>query len=85
MSNPDTITATAAEIARQFAHYADIALTKPVIVTRNGRERNVILSIDAYHRLLSRSRVAYRAEDTPDEFMDEIDRLIASLPDAEGK
>ena len=85
MAHPEPLKATAAEIARQFSHYADVALTQPVIVTKNGRERNVILSIDAYRRLLQRDRVAYKAEDTPDVFMDEIDRLIGSLPEASAK
>lgn len=74
------VKATAADVARQFSHFADIALISPVIVTKNGRERNVLLSIDEYNRLLLRHRVAYRAEETPDEFMKEIDNLIEALP-----
>lgn len=81
MSHNDPVRATAADVARQFSHFTDLALTTPVIVTRNGRERSVILSIDDYHRLLSRSRTAYKAEDTPDIFLREIDKLIDALPE----
>lgn len=82
MSSNAPIRAAAGEIARQFSRFTDMALTNPVIVTKNGRERNVILSIDEYHRLIQRDRAVYKAEDTPAVFMSEIDKLIESLPEA---
>ena len=39
-------TATAGELVRQFSHYSDLALADPVIVTKNGRPRNVLISVD---------------------------------------
>lgn len=82
VSHENPIKATAAEVARQFSHFTDVALNGPVIVTKNGRERNVLLSIEDYNRLMMRTRTVYRAEDTPEIFMVEIDTLIASLPEA---
>lgn len=79
LSQSQPVKATAAAIARQFSHFADLALLSPVIVSKNGRERNVILSIDEYNRLMKRDRVSYRNEDTPELFMNDIDNLISEL------
>lgn len=35
----------ASELQKQFGHYQDKALVEPVFVTRNGRERAVLLSV----------------------------------------
>jgi PHD/YefM family antitoxin component YafN of YafNO toxin-antitoxin module len=37
------ITVTAAEFQRHFGRYQDEALTQPVAITRNGRERLVMI------------------------------------------
>lgn len=46
----------AGEFQRHIGHYQDIALTQPVGVTRNGRERTVMISAEEYHRLKRRDR-----------------------------
>ncbi len=46
----------AAEFQRHIGHYQDVALTQPVAVTRNGRERTVMISAEEYHRLKRRDR-----------------------------
>jgi prevent-host-death family protein len=46
----------AGEFQRHIGRYQDIALTQPVGVTRNGRERTVLISADEYHRLKRRDR-----------------------------
>ena len=46
----------AAEFQRNIGRYQDIALTQPVAVTRNGRERTVLISADEYRRLKRRDR-----------------------------
>jgi PHD/YefM family antitoxin component YafN of YafNO toxin-antitoxin module len=38
------------------------ALTRPVAITRNGRERLVMISVDEYRRLRRRSREVIRVE-----------------------
>ncbi len=50
------ITVSSAEFQRNFGRYQDVALTEPVAITRNGRERVVVLSVDEYHRLKQRDR-----------------------------
>ena len=54
---------TSADFGRKIGHYQDKALVEPVMVTRNGRERVVLLSADEYKRLKRRDREALRAED----------------------
>jgi len=57
------VTVSSAEFQRNFGRYQDVALTEPVAVTRNGRERIVILSADEYHRLKKRDRQVMGIED----------------------
>ncbi len=68
-------TASAAEIVRQFSHFSDLSLTNPVFVTKNGRPRNVLLSLEEYQRLKSRDRVAVIAADIPDTFIPHLEAL----------
>lgn len=46
----------AGEFQRHIGRYQDMALTQPVAVTRNGRERTVLISAEEYHRLKRRDR-----------------------------
>ena len=46
----------AAEFQRNIGRYQDLALTQPVAVTRNGRERTVMISIEEYQRLAGTRR-----------------------------
>jgi hypothetical protein len=50
------IKVSAAEFQRNIGRYQDLALTQPVAVTRNGRERTVMISIGEYLRLKRRDR-----------------------------
>ncbi len=72
---PDHTTTTAGELVRQFAHYSDVALSHPVVVTRNGRPRNVLLSFAEYERLKRRDQQAFLAADTPERFLPSIEEL----------
>lgn len=74
-SNLEKVTASAGEVVRQFSHYSDVALAKPVIVTKNGRPRNVLLSVEEYERLKSRDQQAFRAADTPERFLSDLKSL----------
>src|SRR5271157_5113557 len=56
MSTDDAVTVSAAEFHRNAGVYQDIALTKPVTITKNGRERTVLLSAQEYARLKRRDR-----------------------------
>ncbi|NDE35759.1 MAG: type II toxin-antitoxin system Phd/YefM family antitoxin [Gammaproteobacteria bacterium] len=50
------ITITSVEFQRHFGRYQDEALKEPVSITRNGRERIVVLSVEEYNRLKRRDR-----------------------------
>jgi prevent-host-death family protein len=80
MAEADRVTTTAGELVRQFAHFSDVALTRPVVVTRNGRPRNVLLSITEYNRLKSRDQQTFMAADTPEQFLPAIEELAAGEP-----
>jgi prevent-host-death family protein len=66
------LTVSAAEFQRHFGRYQDEALVQPVAITRNGRERLVVLSTEEYHRLRRRSREVLRAGDLTDGELDAI-------------
>jgi prevent-host-death family protein len=66
------ITVSAAEFQRHFGRYQDEALVQPVAITRNGRERLVVLSTEEYRRLRRRSREVLRAGDVTDAELDAI-------------
>ena len=61
------IRVTAAEFQRHFGRYQDEALTQPVAISRNGRERVVMISVDEYRRLKRRDRRVIGLEDFTDE------------------
>jgi prevent-host-death family protein len=57
------ITITSVEFQRNFGLYQDTAFKEPIAITRNGRERIVVLSAEEYHRLKRRDRQVMRLED----------------------
>ena len=54
---------TVGEFQRKIGHYQDRALVEPVMVTRNGRERLVLLSAEEFKRLKRRDRRVMGLED----------------------
>jgi prevent-host-death family protein len=60
---------SSAEFQKQFGTLADKALTEPVTITRNGRDRLVLLSVEEYQRLKRRDRRVVRLEDFTEEEM----------------
>jgi len=56
-------TVTSVEFQRNFGRYQDEAVKGPLAITRNGRERIVILSADEYHRLKRRDRQVLQLDD----------------------
>lgn len=71
------VVTTAGDLVRQFSHYSDVALGQPVVVTRNGRPRNVLLSVEEYERLKKRDQQAFTAAETPEHFLADIEALAA--------
>ncbi len=61
---PSTLTRSAFEA--QVGDALDRALSQPVIVTKHGKPKNVVLSYDEYQRLTARDRRVVRLEDWTD-------------------
>src|SRR5882762_4194483 len=57
------IKVSAAEFQRNICRCQDIALTQPVVVARDGRERTVMISVEEYRRLKRRDRRVMSLED----------------------
>jgi PHD/YefM family antitoxin component YafN of YafNO toxin-antitoxin module len=59
---------TTANFIKHYGSLADRALTEPVTITKNGRDRLVVLSAEEYERLKRRDRrVIAAGELTEDE------------------
>lgn len=56
MRRDDAVIVTSAEFHRNIGTYQDLALTKTVAITKNGRERTVLISAEEYARLKRRDR-----------------------------
>ena len=57
------LTVSAVEFQRNFGRYQDEALRQPVSITRNGRDRLVVLAVEEYQRLKRRDREAFKTEE----------------------
>lgn len=77
-SRKQRLNVPAGDVVRQFSHYSDLALAQPVVVTKNGRPRNVLISFEEYERLASRDQQAFKAADTPDTFLADIEALASA-------
>ena len=75
MAAAKPVVTSAADLVRQFSHFSDIALAQPVVVTKNGRPRTVLISIDEYERLKQLDQQAFLAADTPEHFLSDIEAL----------
>jgi prevent-host-death family protein len=75
----DPVKVTAAEFQRSIGVYQDMALTRPVSITKNGRERTVLLSAEEYARLKRRDRRAIAAGQLSDPQIEAV--RTAKVPD----
>jgi prevent-host-death family protein len=75
-------TVTAADFQRQLGLYQDRALVEPVLVTRNGRDRLVLMSAEEYRRLKRRDRQALASSELSDADLAAI--ASAKVPDEFG-
>lgn len=62
-----TVTVTRSELEERLGDALDRALTQPLIVTKHGRPKNVLLSYAEYERLIARDRRVLRLGDWSDE------------------
>jgi PHD/YefM family antitoxin component YafN of YafNO toxin-antitoxin module len=63
---------SSAEFIKNYGTLADKALQEPVTITRNGRDRLVLISSEEYERMRRRDRRVIRVEDMSEEEMEEI-------------
>jgi PHD/YefM family antitoxin component YafN of YafNO toxin-antitoxin module len=63
---------SATEFSKEVGRYQDMALTQPVVVTRNGRDRTVMISADEYQRLKRRDRTVFASGELPEAIVEAI-------------
>ncbi|MCM2476174.1 type II toxin-antitoxin system Phd/YefM family antitoxin [Rhizobium sp. CG5] len=73
-----TSTVTAAAVSKNFGTYQDAAVREPVIITKNGRPRTVLIAYEDYLRLARRDR---RVEVTA--MLGDDDLAVVEAPDME--
>jgi prevent-host-death family protein len=71
-----TETVTAREFQNRPGQYLDRSLQRPVTITKNGRPRNVVLSVEEFERLKRRDRRVVRISELTAE---EAEEMIAAL------
>lgn len=70
---------TVKELQRHWGSVADKAIQEPVVITSNGRDRHVLMSVDEYVRLVSETRKAYLVRDMPDPLIAMLDAGLTEL------
>jgi prevent-host-death family protein len=70
---------TSKEFQRNLGRYQDKALAEPITITKNGRERLVLLSVEEYQRLKRRDRRVGLTTELPDEWLEALEK--AKSPD----
>jgi prevent-host-death family protein len=58
-----TSNVTAAQVSKNFGAYQDAAVREPVIITKNGRPRTVLLAYEDFVRLSKRDRRVQRTSE----------------------
>lgn len=71
---------SATEFQKKVGLYQDLALIEPLTVTRNGRAKIVVLSVEEYHRLKRRDREVLRVEDLSAQ---DLEAIASAAPPAE--
>jgi prevent-host-death family protein len=69
---------TVSELQRNIGAAQDAADKEPVFITRNGREKYVLLSAEEYHRLKRRDREVLGVEELSEEDVRAI--AVAEVP-----
>jgi PHD/YefM family antitoxin component YafN of YafNO toxin-antitoxin module len=62
------------EFLKNYETLSDKALVEPVTITRDGRDRFVLLAVEEYERLKRRDRRVYAIEDMSPEQMAALER-----------
>ena len=72
VSMTDMIRVSSTEFGKEVGRYQDAALSQPVIVTRNGRDRTVMISAEEYLRLKRRDRQVFAAGELPEDIIEAV-------------
>lgn len=67
-------TVTAAQVSKNFGAYQDAAVRDPVIITKNGRPRTVLMAYEDFVRLSRRDRRVQLTADLTAEEIAEIEQ-----------
>lgn len=70
----DIVRVTSTDFGKEVGRYQDMALSQPVVVTRNGRDRTVMVSAEEYWRLKRRDRQVFATGELPDEIVEAVAR-----------
>jgi prevent-host-death family protein len=68
---------SAGDFQRKLGYIQDRALVEPVLITRNGRERLVILAVEEYRRLKRRDREVLTADEFTNEDIEALEKTKA--------
>jgi prevent-host-death family protein len=68
------IRVTSTEFSKEVGRFQDSALTQPVVVTRNGRDRTVMISAEEYQRLKRRDRQVFAVGELPEAIVEAVAR-----------
>jgi prevent-host-death family protein len=69
-----TATVTAAEVSKNFCAWQDAAVREPVIITKNGRPRTVLMAYEDFVLLSKRDRRVQRTADLSDDEIAAVER-----------
>lgn len=69
-----TSIATAAEVSKNFGAYQDAAVRDPVIITKNGRPRTVLIAYEDFVRFSQRDRRVQLTNELSAEEIAEVER-----------
>ena len=68
----DMIRIPSTEFGKEVGRYQDVALSQPVTVTRDGRDRTVMISAEEYGRLKRRDRQVFGTGEAPEEVIEAV-------------
>ncbi len=74
----DVIRVSATEFSKEAGRYQDAARSQPVVVTRNGKDSTVTISVEEYRRLKRRDREVLSIDDFTDADFEAVRRAEPS-------
>ncbi len=77
----DVVRVPAGEFQKNVGRYSEVSLSRPVVITHNGRDRNVYISHAEYERLKRRDREVLALGDFTDDDLKAI-RATRPMPSA---